>query len=128
MYFCLFFCCCYNKRKTKNITLSKQNQNRLKKNLRNRSKSDMPYIHIQCIWPLTFLAILLINLPFTLNKPSLVYPITVSFHNCPKEIFKNHFIFNFDWLIDWLVFKANFCSISAISWREQIFVRFWWKF
>ena len=25
-----------------------------------------------------------------------------------------------DLLIDWLVFTANFSSISAISWREQI--------
>jgi hypothetical protein len=25
-----------------------------------------------------------------------------------------------NWLIDWLVFTANFSSISAISWHEQI--------
>ena len=25
-----------------------------------------------------------------------------------------------DWLIDWLMFNANFSSISALSWREQI--------
>jgi len=23
------------------------------------------------------------------------------------------------WLIDWLVFNANFSNISAVSWREQ---------
>ena len=27
-----------------------------------------------------------------------------------------------DWLIDWLVFNANFRSISTISWREQFFL------
>jgi hypothetical protein len=31
----------------------------------------------------------------------------------------NHYMFKIDWLIDWLVFNANFSSMSAISWRES---------
>ena len=33
------------------------------------------------------------------------------------QVVQNIFMFNIDWLIDWLEFNANFSNTSAISWR-----------